>query len=485
MKIKKVLYAVGNDQLESYLTDKGLDDNSKIVGTVVHRGAILPKLHELSQTITGEITLILNEGLPDVTEGTILEICKEIRIHYPQVRILLLAGEHQIGDEFLTALLNMGVYDVVFGEKLNINRVIEVLNNPNTYADALSFISESNLSLADVKESKEPEVVTEVVITPEKAERPLPLSVFARKRMEKSDADRNIGIPNSKNLETYIPSIHVQSVSGEWNPAAFKERTAGTGKRQISEPFPVKREEKKALGHGKKQSFIFGVSDSYFAREIGLSLANILAGKSRVLLCDLTHGPALLPARLDVRVNEGLSYFADNINADVDLSMVPVSPYYLSKNKAVSPFLYILAYQEADRFLTLEEVGGVTEILSGYDYSHIVYVCDRMFDMDMVRLMTKACNKTLLVSDQYSVSVNRAYDMIAAGRISPGLVVTQAVAGVRPEISDLKKLYGIQYGEELAINRKTLLKADAMASPYIGVGRDKKKIQRLAAFLCD
>lgn len=472
--IKKVMYAVGNEELENYFTKHGLEQNSKVVGTVVHRGAIIPKLQDISLTSGGEITLILNEGLPDKSEGSILQICQRIRIEFPNVRILLLAGDHKVGDDFLSALLTMGVYDVVFGEKLNVNRVIEVLHTPNTYADALSFVRESNLVMSDrIEEYKEPEVVTHVAVVPEAED----------VRGDNISKERPETEPSPEEVMQEIPSAQP--------PAPEKETKGSPAVSQKARKVPHSFASKQ-MGRSKmsgealvpvRQTAIFGVSDSYNAREIALSVAHILASDKRVLLVDITKGSPLLPTRLNTKVTEGLSFFIENMDPDVDLGSVPTSPY-LMKNKAVSPSLYILPFGAAEKdIITAEEFGQFFETIRTYGYDHVLYVGDHMSDYDLIRMLGRLCDHMAIVGDQYSVTVNRVYEVITECKISPYFVLAESVKAMDPTLPDLLKLYGLKQGIDLEMPRRDILRCDSLTAPYIGKGPDRRKLTRLAAYL--
>lgn len=488
---EKIFYAVGNESLESYLTSNGLREADKVVATVVHRGAIIPKLKELSLTSQETIILILNEGLPDVSEGTILEICKRIRIEYPHVRVLLLGGEHKVGDEFLTALLNMGVYDVVFGQKLNVNRVVEVMHNPMTYADALSFVQESNVSLTDIKEAdKEPEIIETKIVSPAEQSTPKLLKKKKNNVTLNSSSDvfgSDLDLQNTEDVGKPTLSSDVKRFDISANDKPVEQDERGVNEKvQLETPDASPSDNQGVIptlnpASHPKMSLIFGVSDSYSAREVGLSVANALANMDKkVLLVDITKGNPLLPPRLNVKIDRGIKYFTENMDVDVDLSDIPTSPY-LNKNKNISPSLQILCYEDDEDMIDAEALGQMTELLKGYGYNHIIYMADQLNDYETIQILSRQSERVLVVADQYSVTVNRTYDVIRTNRLKPGLVLVDTIKKLHPRLNELKQLYGCNYGEELSTPRVAMLQADASMSPYMGM--ERRKIVRLASYL--
>lgn len=472
MKLQRIMYAVGNKELEDFLTKNGLDPSyGKVVATVVHRGAIIPKIQELNLNEPGSpLTLILNEGLESKSEGRILDICKEIRVNYPHTRIILVGGEHEIGDEFLCALLSMGIYDVTFGEKVSAVRIIELIHNPNTYADALSFVSKSNVamdsSLSAVPEAEaEPKVVTRVVV-PQEPESKRPL--FTRR----TPAPKQTEVKEEKQTVSEEKSTVINNNSPEG-----KER----GNSGITENPPVIAVSKPPAKTNNKTVFVYSVTDGYMAREVALSLACLLASAKKVLLVDVSDGGAVLPPRLNIKTDRGLGCLKD-IN-DTGISELPISPY-LYKNTSVPPLLYLLSYGEGENMLTDSEIIKASEVIEGLGYDLVLYVCDRASDW-LTKAMRERTSRQVLVTDQYSVSVNRTYQAVRRDMLNPSeaaLCLTGTVKSVKPRMGDLLSLYGLKYGEELELTTAKLLLADSRAVPYM-YGRDRRKLTRLSAFI--
>lgn len=125
--MEKILLAVGYRQLEEYL-EKQLKKEYIFVGTTVYREGVLRAVGQKNPDI-----IILRETL----EGNenIMTIIYEIRSMYPKTRIVFLAGKREPGDVFLAALVNYGVYDILYGGNIKASEVISLIRKPNQYAD--------------------------------------------------------------------------------------------------------------------------------------------------------------------------------------------------------------------------------------------------------------------------------------------------------------------------------------------------------------
>lgn len=125
--MEKILLAVGYRQLEEYL-EKELKKEYIFVGTTVYREGVLRAVGQKNPNI-----VILRETL----EGSenIMTIVYEIRSMYPKTRIIFLAGKREPGDAFLAALVNYGVYDILYGGNIKASEVISLIRKPNQYAD--------------------------------------------------------------------------------------------------------------------------------------------------------------------------------------------------------------------------------------------------------------------------------------------------------------------------------------------------------------
>lgn len=469
-KIKKILYAIGNERLEERLTAE-LDPTHQVAATVVHRSAIIPKLNEIYiDDPNSEIIALIAEGLPTPDEGMILSICQQIRVNFAYVRIIFLGGEHEIGDKFLKALVQMGIYDVMFG-KVNYTRIVELIYKPNTYSDALSLIEKSNIteteSLGSIQEAQKEAQVFELqktVVEPKK-------SIFGRNKHTQT-----AGTQEKVSKSTSSEPVKKSEPKTEPKPVLNQEVKADVqnpDENLLSQNFT---ENKVTVSTGTRTAFVFSVTDGFMAREVALSLSSLMAKSKKVLLVDISSGEALLPPRLNIKITGGLGCFADL--STNNLSSIPAAPY-IYKNTAIPPSLSVLAYSEGEAELSLEQMDRAFDVVNEMNYEMVIYVCDRAND-DVISLMQQKTMKQVLVTDQYSVSVNRSYRVIKNTKMTPALCVTGTVKSIKPRMRDLLSLYGLHYGEELDFSIAKLLNADANAVPYI---KESKKLLRLVSFI--
>ncbi|TCJ98286.1 UNVERIFIED_ORG: cellulose biosynthesis protein BcsQ [Anoxybacillus amylolyticus] len=122
--MQKILLAIGFRQLEEYLK-KQLKE-FLFVGETVYREGILRAIGQKKPDI-----VIIRETL----EGSqdILSILYEIRAKYPKVRIVFLAGNRKPGDVLLSTVVSYGIYDVLYGDKIRAQDIIQIVRNPNEY----------------------------------------------------------------------------------------------------------------------------------------------------------------------------------------------------------------------------------------------------------------------------------------------------------------------------------------------------------------
>lgn len=118
--------AIGYRPLEEFL-EKTHTPEFQFVGATVHREGILRGISQKKPDI-----LIIRENLDG--KENILTIVHTVRAQFPEVRIVFLAGDRAAGDSLLANLVSYGIYDVLYGEKINAKDVIGVMRYPNDYA---------------------------------------------------------------------------------------------------------------------------------------------------------------------------------------------------------------------------------------------------------------------------------------------------------------------------------------------------------------
>ncbi|MFF2531572.1 CpaE family protein [Brevibacillus sp. NPDC058079] len=125
--MQKVLLAVGFRQLEDYLQKK-LKKEFLFVGVTTYRERVIRAIGQSTPDI-----IVIRETLHG--NENILDIVYEIRAKFDNVRIVFLAGKREPGDALLATLVNYGVYDILYGEKIPSDEIIRLLRNPTEYKD--------------------------------------------------------------------------------------------------------------------------------------------------------------------------------------------------------------------------------------------------------------------------------------------------------------------------------------------------------------
>lgn len=156
--MKKILLALGFRDLEDYIKEEMSDGKEyEFVGESVHRENVLNLIKEKSPNI-----LIIRETLPG--KINIIRLIDVIRSNYQNIRIIFLAGEREVGDTLLSALVSYGVYDILHTGSIPANEIINLIQNPNSYKDVrhLQVIpnmteDSSELELLLPEEDEEPE----------------------------------------------------------------------------------------------------------------------------------------------------------------------------------------------------------------------------------------------------------------------------------------------------------------------------------------
>lgn len=122
----KVVLALGDRSAEAYLEE--LQDNYKVVGITTHKGGVYQQLEHHRPHL-----LVIRDNLPG--KDDFLQLIFRIRGEFPDVVIIVLAHGRQAGDPVLAALVNYGVHNILYGDGINLNRVIELFTRPMNYSD--------------------------------------------------------------------------------------------------------------------------------------------------------------------------------------------------------------------------------------------------------------------------------------------------------------------------------------------------------------
>ena len=125
--MEKVLLAVGHRQVEDYINAKAKGVYT-IVGTTVYRGGVLKAIKENKPDV-----IVLFESLKG--NENISDIIYEIRANYKNVRIIFGSNKREPGDVLLATIVGYGIYDILYGEKINANEIIRLIKEKNEFTD--------------------------------------------------------------------------------------------------------------------------------------------------------------------------------------------------------------------------------------------------------------------------------------------------------------------------------------------------------------
>ena len=186
--MQKILLAIGYRELEDYLKLQ-LDNEYEFVGEVVYKEGIVKTVEQKTPDI-----VIIRETLPG--KPNIMSIIYKIRANFPNVRIIFLAGNREVGDELLATLVNYGIYDILYGENIPAQQIISLIKKKNIYNDIKhlqpipSLDEERNKILFKPPEAEIIEVTKEVIIDKDKE--------IEDKPEEKKSIFKNITMPIKK-----------------------------------------------------------------------------------------------------------------------------------------------------------------------------------------------------------------------------------------------------------------------------------------------
>ncbi len=126
---EKILFGVNFRKFEERLK-VGIQEkyDYEFVGAATTTEGVLEQVRIKKPTI-----LILREKLQGELSDE--ELLLELRNNYEEVRIIYLAGNHEVGDPFLSQLVSLGIYDIVYGEKISFSKVMGLVAKANKRRD--------------------------------------------------------------------------------------------------------------------------------------------------------------------------------------------------------------------------------------------------------------------------------------------------------------------------------------------------------------
>ena len=153
----KIFFAIGYESIEKYI-EKEMQGKARIVGYTVYREGI-----EKGVLNNNPDVVIIRETLTGTK--SMLEIIYSLRKNHPNLRIIFMAGDRKPGDEMLSEIVNLGIYDIIIGGQINVKDIIDCILNPRTFKD-VAYLKVKTLidekSNKKIFEAPEPTVEKEI-----------------------------------------------------------------------------------------------------------------------------------------------------------------------------------------------------------------------------------------------------------------------------------------------------------------------------------
>lgn len=140
----KIYLAINHKELENFiighksLIEKNLKQEVEFVGRTVYREGVLPGIEDCSPDL-----LILRESLPGKEQIT--DLIYNIRVKSSKTRIIFITTDREVGDPFLGSLVNMGVYDLLIGNKVDAKEMLKKIVFPNDISDVAYLMPKVNI----------------------------------------------------------------------------------------------------------------------------------------------------------------------------------------------------------------------------------------------------------------------------------------------------------------------------------------------------
>ena len=175
----KIYFAINHKELENFimkykpLIEKNLNQEVEFVGRTVYREGVIPGIEEFTPDL-----IILRESLPGAV--SISDLIYNIRVKSSKTRIVFIANDRQPGDPLLRSLVNMGVYDLLIGNKVDAKEMLKRIIYPNELSAVSNLIPKEQVDESTNKVSYE---------TPTIASAPTPTPIVETKKEQSFEND--------------------------------------------------------------------------------------------------------------------------------------------------------------------------------------------------------------------------------------------------------------------------------------------------------
>lgn len=452
--MQSVFFAIAQIEVEQFI-EKNLNKNEyKVVASATHRSVVLPLMRDTCNFGTDGIVL-LNEGMPNTTEGWILDICQGIRMEFPRMRIILMCGEHTQGDEFLTSAVQMGIYDIIYGKEINISDLFRLIETPNTYADAIKYLKQSG---GRNSSTEMPEAVMKApAAMMEQAQEKVPIKnefIKVKPKMEeKEDTQEKKGVQTDISPDLPVPK------SGLANIRVPVQLNAPSVRPSLPEPMQTK-----VISF---VSTLFGVG----CRETALTFAYLLAEKYKVLLIDYTNSFPQMLVRLNMNgseygIEQGINDAFDSNNPT--LKEEGILPFNSTRMLSLHTFDSLSASHDLNNMGKYPLYTKLYADKKQYDYIITCYAgCDML---EQVKAVVNGSDHVCLVTNQTASGVRRMYDMLSlldCDKNKQILVANRYLKSIHPSLHEMERVFHLSQSIGILDDWKGVLAADAKGIPYV------------------
>jgi cellulose biosynthesis protein BcsQ len=134
----KILLAIDNQMAEEKFAEKIHEQNPDflVVGNVVHKDSVVDFVENNPVDI-----LLMVEGLNGDEDD--FEFAINLKVKFPDLRIVFLAGNRYPGDKNLAILVTYQIFDILAGNRISLNDMIERTLNPATWQEASVYLPKS------------------------------------------------------------------------------------------------------------------------------------------------------------------------------------------------------------------------------------------------------------------------------------------------------------------------------------------------------
>lgn len=462
----RILFAIGHKGAEEYLSNL-LSDEYEVVSICLYKSAVLKNIENTRPEIA-----VISEGLEG--KENIWDILKQIKIEFPDVRIVFISGDRKPGDKSLEWLVNKGIFDIVYGESVNINKVYDRIKNPNTFKDVQYLQRDIDGTLPEVvptmtankpvEDTKEPETDIDEDDEDDKT------IVLSKDDIEKGLLDSPV-IQAEENIDY---SDEPAKIDPEMLPVIDKKKEIENKKVLTKTPIRI--------------ISVFGAVEGIGTSSVALNIANTMAMDGlKTVLIDF-HIPATKLYRRTKEENPklGIDDFILSIKkGKPDLRNTTVnSSSGLAQNKKLNTNLFIMSYSKKYIKKRIPELNGLDDknlsiILKSFvgNGFNVVMSIPGSTEPSKMASAIKYSNSVFYVTTQDAYSISNTSGLINTlvnnriNAIEKASLIVNKYEKIYPKDKDLSNIFPIKRIFTIKNDNKGFIKSGHAGMPYTSVIR--------------